>query len=129
MCHEGVVQPQLSLNIVFNDNVQTCPWWKAIQLNAHTAGSAQLGPGCLLACDPNLGKLLELSSLSLFISKMGAIQHVTHKVVSGPSKNSEDVEWLCKRKSSLQCLKAGRTISRHEARHQGGQGFGVPIFI
>lgn len=43
---------------------------------------------------PKFRELLLLSRL--FTSKMGAIQHVAHRLVSGPSKNTEYVEWLCK---------------------------------
>lgn len=40
VCHEGVGQQQ-QLNI---DNVQTRPCWKAVQLDAHTAGLAPTAP-------------------------------------------------------------------------------------
>lgn len=73
---------------------------------------------------PNSGKLLELSSLGLSTSKMGVIWHVTHRVVSGPSTNTKDVEWLCKLWSSLQCLQARMVSSRLKARHRGGPWLG-----
>lgn len=35
-------------------------------------------------------------SLRHFTPEMGAIQHEIQWVVSGPSKDTKDVEWLCK---------------------------------
>lgn len=93
---------------------------------APTTRHAERPPACL----PRMlmGTLRTPLGLSLFTSEMGTTQHVIYRVVSGPSKNTEDAEWLCKLSSSLLGLKAGMIVPRLKASHPGGQWLGVSIY-